>query len=345
MSDAGFGGTMNCVKLGKTGIVTEKNAFGALPIQRVSTEEAVSLLRKAYDGGMTFFDTARAYSDSEEKVGIAFKGMREKIFLASKSAAKNAEGFQKDLETSLKKLQTDYIDILQLHNPPFVPRPGGEDGLYEAALKAKQEGKIRFIGFTNHKLPLAREAVQSNLYDTLQFPFNYLSTEEEIQLVKDCKTADIGFICMKAMSGGLIRNSAAICAWLNQYDNALPIWGIQRESELDEFLSYIKKPPVLTDAYRKLIENDRQELSGQFCRGCAYCMPCPQGIEIWNSARMSLMIRRAPEAAWTTPEWQEKMKKIEACTNCGACKAKCPYGLDTPTLLRQNYEDYKTFIK
>ncbi len=328
------------VTLGKTGITVEKNSFGALPIQRISQGEAVKLLRKAYDKGVTFFDTARGYTDSEVKLGEAFDGMREKVYIATKTAAGTGEAFWKDLNTSLKNLRTDYIDIYQFHNPSFFPKPGDGTGLYEAMLEAKEKGMVRHIGITNHRLNIAHEAVESGLYETLQFPFCYLATEKDIELVKKCKEADMGFIAMKALSGGLITNSAAAYAFLAQYDNVLPIWGVQRESELDEFLSYIDNPPVMTEELAAVIQHDREELLGDFCRGCGYCMPCPVGIEINNCARMSLLIRRSPSAAQLTPAAQEKMKKIEKCLHCGQCKAKCPYGLDTPALLEKNYKDY-----
>ncbi len=335
---------MQTIKLGKTGIETNKNAFGALPIQRISDEAAVTLLRKAYENGMTFFDTARMYSDSEHKVGLAFEGMREKVIIATKTGAQNAEGFWKDLETSLTNLKTDYIDIYQFHNPAFCPKPGDESGLYDAALQAKEQGKIRHIGITNHRLAVAHEAIDSGLYETLQFPFCYLATDKDIELVEKCKAADMGFIAMKALSGGLITNSAAAYAYLAQYDNVLPIWGVQREAELDEFLSYIDNPPAMTEEIKALIDKDRAELLGEFCRGCGYCMPCPAGIEISMCARMSLMIRRAPSADYLGEVWQEKMGKIEACLHCGQCKGRCPYNLDTPTLLAKNLEDYKNVL-
>lgn len=335
---------MTNVTLGRTGITVEKNAFGALPIQRISKEEAVKLLRKAYDHGVTFFDTARFYTDSEEKVGEAFAGMREKVYIATKTAATTAEGFWKDLHTSLTNLQTDYIDLYQFHNPSFCPKPGDGTGLYEAMLEAKEKGMIRHIGITNHRLNVAHEAVESGLYETLQFPFCYLATEKDLELVNACCEANMGFIAMKALSGGLITNSAAAYAFLAQYDNVLPIWGVQRESELDEFLSYIENPPAMTDEIKAVIAHDRTELLGEFCRGCGYCMPCPVGIEINNCARMSLMIRRAPSDAQLTDEMQAKMKKIEECLHCGQCKSKCPYGLDTPTLLEKNYQDYREIL-
>lgn len=335
---------MKNVRLGKTEIVTNKNGFGALPIQRISQEEAVNLVRKAYNAGFTFFDTARAYTDSEEKLGEAFGEIRDKIFIASKTQAQNGEDMKKDLEKTLKNLRCDYLDLYQFHNPSFCPKPGDGTGLYEAALEAKAQGKIRHIGITNHRLAVAKEAIESGLYETLQFPFSYLSGEQEIELVKMCEKADMGFIAMKALAGGLINNSAAAYAFLADFENVLPIWGIQRDSELDEFISYIENPPMMDDKLKAVIEHDRGELSGEFCRGCGYCMPCPVGIEINNCARMSLMIRRAPSDAQLTEEMQAKMKKIEECLHCGKCKEKCPYSLDTPTLLEKNYEDYKNIL-
>ncbi len=335
---------MKNVRLGKTGIITDKNGFGALPIQRISVEEAVKLVKKAYNAGFTFFDTARAYTDSEIKLGEAFDGIRDKVFIASKTQAQNGEDLKKDLDTTLKNLRCEYLDLYQFHNPAFCPKPGDGTGLYEAAEEAKKAGKIRHIGITNHRLAVAKEAIESGLYETLQFPFSYLSGEQEIELVNMCKEADMGFIAMKALAGGLINNSAAAYAFLDRFNNVLPIWGVQRESELEEFISYIGNPPVMTDELSAVIEKDRQELSGEFCRGCGYCMPCPVGIEINNCARMSLMIRRAPSEAQLTPEMQAKMKKIEDCLHCGQCKEKCPYGLDTPTLLEKNYEDYKRIL-
>lgn len=335
---------MATVKLGKTGIVTDKNGFGALPIQRVSDDEAVRILQKAYDGGVTFFDTARFYTDSEHKLGLAFKGMRDKVIIATKTAAKNADEFWKDIRTSLDNLQTDYIDIYQFHNPSFCPKPGDGTGLYEAMLEAKQNGMIKHIGITNHRLKVAHEAIDSGLYETLQFPFCYLASDEDIELVTKCKQADMGFIAMKALSGGLITDSRAAYAFEAEFDNVLPIWGVQRESELDEFLSYVTNPPAMTDDIRALIDNDRKQLQGDFCRGCGYCMPCPAGIEINNCARMSLLLRRSPSELQLTPEVQAKMMKIEDCMHCGHCRSMCPYHLDTPTLLAKNLEDYKNVL-
>ena len=337
---------MDKVILGKTGIEVNKNGFGALPIQRITKAEAVYILQKAFYNGINYFDTARAYTDSEEKIGAAFSYIRDKLIISTKTAAKTGEGLKKDLEESLRMLQTDYIDIYQFHNPDFCPRPGDGTGLYEAALEAKRQGKIRHIGITNHRIPLAKEAIESGLYETLQFPFSYLAAETDLELVDACKKADMGFIAMKALSGGLIQNSACAYAFMAQaqFEHVAPIWGIQRESELDEFLSYQVCPPSLTGELKEVMEKDRKELSGDFCRGCGYCMPCPAGIEINNCARMGLLLRRSPQASWLSAEWQEKMKKIEECKHCGQCMKKCPYSLNTPELLAKYYENYKTFL-
>ena len=334
---------MQTIRLGRTNITVSKNGFGALPVQRVSMDDAVRLLRRAYEGGINYFDTARFYTDSEEKIGLALSDVRENIIISTKTMRTDVEGFWRELEESLSLLKTDYIDIYQFHNPSFCPKPGDGTGLYEAMLEAKRLGKIRHIGITNHRLAVAEEAVRSGLYDTLQFPFSYLASEKEEALVKLCEEMDVGFICMKALAGGLISRSDAAYAYLADYPVA-PIWGIQRECELDEFLSYNENPPTMTEEIAEFIKKEKAELAGDFCRGCGYCMPCPMGIEINSAARMSLMIRRAPKDAQLSEKSQAMMKKIEDCIECGQCSSRCPYGLDTPNLLKKNYEDYKTFL-
>jgi len=333
---------MKTVTLGRTGITVPQNAFGALPIQRISTADAVMLLRKAYDGGMRFFDTARAYSDSEEKVGIAFDRMRDKVFISTKTGATTKEKFWEDLETSLRLLKTDYIDIYQLHCAAKCYVEG--DDLYECMKEAKKQGKIRHIGITAHKIGVAEDIVKSGLYETLQFPFSYLASDRDIKLVQDCEKAGMGFIAMKGLSGGLLTDSKACMAFMSEY-NALPIWGIQRDSELDEWLSFFEQEAVMTDEIRDFIENDRKQLLGDFCRGCGYCMPCTVEITINQCARMSQMIRRAPSKNWLTDFWQKEMLKIESCVECGVCKTRCPYELDIPNLLKKNLKDYKEILE
>lgn len=313
----------------------------------------MKLLREAYHGGMRFFDTARAYSDSEEKVGAAFgegslpggDSIRNHVYIATKTAAKTPEDFWKDLETSLANLKTDHVDIYQFHMVDQCWRPGDGSGMYECMQEAKAQGKIRHIGVTAHKIKVAMECVESGLYETMQFPFSYLSSEQELGLVKSCKEHNVGFIAMKGLAGGLINRADAAMAFTQQFDNVLPIWGIQRESELADWLSFFESgDAAMTEELREFIDGEKEELSGEFCRGCGYCLPCPVGIKINNCARMSLMIRRAPSEAWLTEEWQENMKQIENCMECRQCVSRCPYNLDTPELLKRNYEDYKKVL-
>ena len=338
---------MRKINVGRTGIVTVQNGFGALPVQRCDMDTAERILKKAYEGGMTYFDTARSYSDSEEKIGNALShdpSIRAKITIATKTPSKTPEAFWKDLETSLQKLQTDYIDVYQFHMAERCYRPGDGTGMYECMQKAKEEGRIRHIGITAHKILVAREAAESGLYETLQFPFSYLSGKQEQELVEICRQNEVGFIAMKGLAGGLINRSDAAMAFMSQYDNVVPIWGIQKESELEEWLSYMENTPSMTGEIREFIEKEIAELSGDFCRGCGYCMPCPMGITINQCARISLMLRRAPSANWLSEYWQNEMKKIETCINCRQCVSRCPYELDTPSLLRKNYEDYKKVL-
>ncbi len=329
---------------GKNGNHRSENGFGALPIQRIGMQEACALLKKAYRAGITFFDTARFYTDSEEKIGCALGDVRDRIYLSSKTMASGPEEFRAHLSTSLNMLKTDYLDVFQFHNPKFCPKPGDGTGLYEEMLEAKEKGLIRHIGITNHRLSVALEAAESGLYETVQFPFSYLATEKETELVNLCRERGIGFLAMKALSGGLITNSAAAYAYLAQFEGVLPIWGVQRESELDEFISYRDNPPVLNRELAAVIEHDRNALKDNFCRGCGYCLPCPAGIEISTAARMSLMIRRAPVSVYLNEHWRNEMKKIDGCIHCNHCKDHCPYGLDTPSLLADNWADYKTFL-
>ena len=335
---------MREITLGKTGIRVPQNAFGALPIQRDDLVTAAAIVRRAYEGGMRFFDTARAYSDSEVKLAAGLRGVRDQVYIASKTQAKTPEQFWKDLETTLSNLETDHVDLYQFHFVKQCWRPRDGTGMYECMLKAKEQGKIRHIGVTTHSAEIGMELIESGLYETLQFPFSYLAAQRDIALVRACREHDMGFIAMKGLSGGLITNSRAAMAYMLQYDNVLPIWGVQRMSELEEWLSYMDNPPAMDPEMESFLQKEREELSGSFCRGCGYCMPCPQEIKIDTCARMSLFLRRMPAAIYLTPEWQAEMAKIDTCIECGSCKSKCPYSLDTPVLLKRNYEDYKTFI-
>ena len=295
------------VQLGKTGLMVTKTAMGCLPIQRISHEAAKELLRKAYDNGINYYDTANMYTDSEEKIGEALHDVRHNIVISTKSGGTDYKTVTEHIELSLKRLQTDYIDIFQFHNPAVMPSPEDEKGAYAAALDAK------------------------------------LATEKDIELVKDCKTHNMGFIAMKGLSGGMLTNAAACYAFMQEYDNVVPIWGIQHDWEMDQWLKLTEADQQMTEELKAVIEKDRKELSGNFCRSCGYCLPCTVDIDIPQAARMAMLLRRSPYKRFMTDEWHAKMQKIEECVHCDLCKSRCPYGLDTPSLLQYMLKDYNEF--
>ena len=332
---------MEKIRLGRTELLVTKTAFGALPIQRLTKPDAAKLVRRAFEAGINYFDTANMYSDSEEKLSLALKDVREQVIISTKSAATDKKGAMAHIENSLRHL--GYIDLFQFHNPAQLPDISDPDGAFAAALEMKEKGYIRHIGITNHRHHIAKAAIESGNFETLQFPFCHLATDVDMELVELCKTADMGFIAMKGLSGGLLTNAEACYAFMQQYENVVPIWGIQREEELDQWLDITARNVTMTEELKAVIEADRKELAGSFCRGCGYCMPCPAGIEINNSARMNMLLRRSPYQPYMTDAWHEKMHRIENCIHCDSCKSRCPYGLDTPALLQYMLKDYDEF--
>ena len=334
---------MDKIRLGRTELYVSKTAFGALPIQRISHADAVKLVRRAYESGINYFDTANAYTDSEEKLGAALHDVRHEVIISTKSGGGDKKTVQAHIEESLRRLQTDYIDLFQFHNPAQLPDPEDPDGPFAAVLEAKQKGYIRHIGITNHRLKVACAAIDSGNFETMQFPFCYLAAPQDLEIVEKCKAADMGFIAMKGLSGGLLNNAEACYAFMQEYPNVVPIWGIQREEELDQWLELTARDPHVTPEIQAVIDKDRKELAGNFCRSCGYCLPCTAGIDIPQAARMSALLRRSPYQPYMSDEWYAKMHKIEECVHCNACKSRCPYGLDTPALLQAMLKDYDAF--
>ena len=334
---------MDTTRLGRTDLQVTRTAFGVLPLQRTERNEAIRILRRAYDAGVTFYDTARAYTYSESKIGAALSDVRDRIVIATKTGASTRERAMQDIEASLRELRTDYVDILQLHNPAPLPAPDDPQSSYAALRELKQQWKIRFIGATNHSLERALAALASGLYDTIQFPLNYLSSPADLDLIERCRERDVGLIAMKPLSGGLLTDPKPVFAFLRQFQNVVPIWGFQHMRELDGLLDLDAHPPELDSAIRKRISRDRRELAADFCRACGYCLPCPAEIPIPMAARMPLLLRRMPSQQFMTVDWQEKMGRIRDCRECGHCRKHCPYGLDTPALLRKALADYESF--
>lgn len=337
---------MKYVRLGKTELIVSKPAMGCLPVQRCDEADAVKLLRAAYEGGINFFDTANAYTDSERKIGLALADVRDKIILSTKSAATDKKGVLAHIENSLRTMKTDYIDLFQLHQVTAVPDPDDENSAMAGALEAKACGWIGHIGVTSHRIDVAERCIASGNFETMQFPFSYISSKRDLDLAARCAEADMGYIAMKGLAGGLLGTNARAChAFMNEYDNVVPIWGIQTMAELEQWLKLSKENPMLDDELRAVIKADRAELSGSFCRSCGYCMPCTVGIEIRNCARMNMLLRRSPWQQYMTDEWRAKMNKISECVDCGKCSLRCPYQLDTPKLLKYMLKDYNDFYE
>lgn len=336
---------MQKIRLGKTELMVTKTALGCLPLQRCSDEEAVRLIRAAYEGGINYFDTANNYTDSEKKLGLALSDVRDKLIISTKSAARDKAGVLAHIENSLRMLKTDYIDLFQFHQVTEVPDPNDPNGAYAAALEAKERGWIRHIGVTSHRVDVAEECIASGYFETLQFPFSYISADRDLALADKCREADMGFIAMKGLAGGMLTNTRACHAFMKQYDNVVPIWGMQRMEELQQWLEVAEEDPSMDEELAAFIKHERQELSGSFCRSCGYCLPCPAGIEIFNCARMNMLLRRSPWKHYYSPEWQEKMSRIENCIGCRHCSSHCPYQLDTPNLLKYMLKDYREFYE
>ena len=336
---------MRKIRLGKTELMVTSTAMGCLPVQRCDENYAVRLLRAAYEGGINYFDTANAYTDSEKKIGLALSDVRDQIIISTKSAARDKAGVLAHIENSLRMMKTDYIDLFQFHQVTEVPDPNDPNGAYAGALEAKERGWIRHIGVTSHRVNIAEDCIASGLFETLQFPFSYISSERDLALAQKCKEADMGYIAMKGLAGGMLNNARACHAFMKRYDNVVPIWGIQKLEELEQWLALAEEDPDLDEELSAFIRQERQELSGSFCRSCGYCMPCPAGIEIYNCARMNMLLRRSPWQQYMTDAWREKMEKINDCIGCHSCSSRCPYQLDTPNLLKYMLKDYREFYE
>jgi aryl-alcohol dehydrogenase-like predicted oxidoreductase len=326
--------------------MVSRTSFGALPIQRVDFDTAKMILTRAIDAGITFIDTASGYSDSEEKIGYALSDRRNEFFVATKcSGARNRAEVIAKVEQSVERMKTDHVDVLQLHNPSELPDPNDPESTYAGLVEARDRGLTRFIGITNHTRSLAVEAVQSGLYDTLQFPLSAISSAEDFELAALCERHDVGFIAMKALCGGLLSNARLAFAGLRPHANVVPIWGIQKLEELEEILALEAAPPELTPALREEIDRERVELAGGFCRACGYCLPCRVDINIPVAARIGLMIRRLPTGRFASPDFQAEMEKVDECIECGDCRKRCPYHLDPSALMKTHRRQYLEWLE
>ncbi len=334
---------MRDVIFGKTGLKVSELGFGGIPLIRLGREKAVEVLLRAYERGITFYDTANMYLDSEEKIGSAFHGKRDKVVIASKSLKRDAAGMTEHIDLSLKRLQTDYIDLYQLHQVAkeadwqAVAGPGGA---MEALQKARKQGKIRHIGVSSHSLEMAIKLVKTDLFSSIQFPFNFIEVAARDELLNEAKAANVGILAMKPFAGGMIDNAAIVFKFLRQYPDVLPIPGFDSVEAVDQVASFYETKNRVTQNDLDLMERYRNELGKEFCRRCEYCLPCPNGVMITPAMGYRVIARRMSPAV-AVKFSRIPMESILKCDDCGACVEKCPYELPIPDILKSYYDLYE----
>jgi uncharacterized protein len=338
---------MNYIKLGSTDLIISEVGFGCIPIIRLSKETAVDVLRHALDMGITFFDTANMYRDSEEKIGRAFEGNRDKVVIATKTLNRDADGAIKNLENSLRMLKTDFIDLYQLHQLAHendFNAVMAADGALKALLKAREQGKIRYIGVSSHSLPMAIRLVETGLFHTIQFPFNFIEEAAKEELLPTAIQKRMGILAMKPFAGGVIDNAEIVFKYLRQFPDVLPIPGFDSIESVDQVVSFYEHPKAVSEKDRQLMEQYRLELGKKFCRRCEYCQPCPQGVMITMAMGYKIIASRMSPAV-SVDFCKAFMKSIELCTQCEECVQRCPYQLPIPDMLKEYYDLYEQHRK
>jgi predicted aldo/keto reductase-like oxidoreductase len=334
---------MKKMRLGKTELQVSRIGFGGIPIQRLSEAEAVSVVQRCLDLGVTFLDTANGYTTSEERIGLALTGRRQQVALATKTGARDRTTAWKHLELSLRRLNTDYVDLWQFHNVSSFEayqQVLGPGGAMEAAQEALQAGLIRHIGITSHAMEVALEAVPSGHFETVQFPFNFVTHEPALNLVPLARAHDVGFIAMKPFAGGFLEDANLAIKYLLQFDGVLPDPGIETAEEIEEIVGIVNGPCALTDQEWRELERLRAELDTQFCRRCEYCQPCPEEIRIPVVLNVRSFYRRFPAERIFSGFLAEAVDKARGCVECGECEEKCPYHLPIRAMLVENVEFY-----
>jgi hypothetical protein len=338
---------MKTKRLGATALEISELGFGGIPIIPLPSEEAVSLVRYCFEMGITFFDTANMYPTSEEKIGIALKPNRSKVVIATKTTQREAKGAADHIDQSLRQLQTDWIDVYQLHNvsnKEALDQVLAPQGAYEAVCKAREAGKIRFIGISSHNMAIALEALKTGLFQTLQFPFNFIENDPAQQLFPLAVQKNVGIIGMKPLGGGVLERADLCFKFLQQHPYVVPIPGFRAKKEVDEILELCQNPSSLLEADWKEIETIRSVLGEKFCHRCEYCMPCRQGVQIPPVLMFKAVEKRLSKE--NVKSWIGKaMETVEQCIECRECEQKCPYHLPIADLLKENLALYNCINK
>ncbi len=336
---------MEKVRLGKTDMLVSKLGYGGIPIQRLAEDEAIAVVKRVLELGITFIDTANGYTTSEERIGKAISGQRERLIIATKTQARTAEGVAEHLELSLKRLGTDYIDLYQFHNISDsstleqILKPEGPMSVVE---KEKREGRIRHIGVSSHQIDTAIEIVKSDCFETIMFPFNFISDEAANELIPLVREHDMGFIAMKSMAGGVIENASIALKFFSKFPDVLPIPGIEKSSEIEEFVHILEAGEEMTEAERHEMQQTKQEVGSTFCRRCEYCQPCTAEISISTVMHFPSIMKRMPPHRALTGRFATVMEKAAECVRCGDCEKRCPYHLPIMEIVEKNAKWYQT---
>lgn len=334
---------MKQTNLGNTGLSVSELAFGGIPIQRLGEDEAIRVVRRCLDLGVTFLDTANGYSTSEERIGKAIAGRRDGLVLATKSGARDPQTFREHLELSFRRLGVEHIDLLQFHNVSTqqhyeqVTAPGG---LLEIARQYQAAGRIGHIGVTSHSREMALELIASGHFETLMFPFSLLSPEPLEKIIPLCRERGVAFVAMKPMAGGFLENATLAFKYLRQFPSVIPVVGVQSCREIEEIVSIMEGPAALSTAEQAEIERLRREMDQVYCRSCDYCQPCQQGIGISSVLRMKSFAKRFPSERFFGEWGTSVVGKAETCIECGECETRCPYHLPIRDMIKENIAWY-----
>ena len=320
--------------LGKTGLKISRLGFGGIPIQRVDAEKTKELVHMAREKGINFIDTARAYTVSEEYLGYALEGIRQDFVLASKTYSRSKEAAAADIETSLKNLRTDYIDLYQIHNPTAaeLEQVLSPEGALAALQEAKAQGKIGHIGITLHTVDLFEKAVDFDWAETIMFPYNIVETQGQ-ELIHTCAEKNIGFICMKPLAGGAIDDAPLALSFIAANpDVTVVIPGVAATEEMEQNIAAMEQPLEIKP---EQLQKIRDELGTQFCRRCNYCAPCTVGIPISGVFMMEGYYSRYNLHEWASARYDALPHKASECVECGVCETRCPYNLPIREMLKK----------
>jgi len=334
---------MRYLELGKTGLTVSEVGFGGIPIIRLSTAEAVKVLRLAYDRGITLFDTANAYLDSEEKMGLAFEGLRSRLVLATKTLKRDREGVEADIDLSLRRLRTDYVDLFQIHQlsqESDYQKVTGPNGALEAVCRARERGKVRHIGLTSHSIDMAAKLVGTELFSTIQFPFNFIESKPVDDLHPRARQQQMGILAMKPFAGGVLDNGELCFKFLRQFPDVIPLPGFDAPDRVDEIADIYEKENSIAPEDLAAMERYRTELGQRFCRRCEYCQPCGHDVKITPAMAYPILARRMSPAK-AVGFAAKVMESVRNCIECGECVERCPYDLPIPEMLQKNLALYE----